>query len=104
MRNIWKGFFMNNEETATISQSNNTQSGATATPTETLHEYYWSNDDRPFEPVWVHFELTENAYPLVKDAPSSDLKLPKYDWKNGVWNDNLAESINDKVKDRKSVV
>lgn len=91
---------MNNEEnvqTTTVDQSTNTQAGAIATPTETLHEYYWSNEDRPFEPVWVHFELTENAYPLVKDAPNPELKSPKYDWKNGVWNDNLAESINDRL-------
>lgn len=64
------------------------------TTSDSLHEYYWSTDDRPFEPVWVRFEISDNSYPLVKDAPSVDMKSPKYDWRNGTWEDNLADSIN----------
>ena len=64
------------------------------TASDSLHEYYWSTDDKPFEPVWVRFEISNNSYPLVKDAPSADMKSPKYDWRNGTWEDNLADSIN----------
>lgn len=64
------------------------------TASDSLHEYYWSTDDRPFEPVWVRFEISDNSYPLVKDAPGADMKSPKYDWRNGTWEDNLADSIN----------
>uniref|UniRef100_UPI003F563961 hypothetical protein n=1 Tax=Lactobacillus acidophilus TaxID=1579 RepID=UPI003F563961 len=64
---------------------------------EILNEYFWSTDERPFEPVWVHFEINDNSYPLVKDAPDPSLKSPKYDWRNGIWNDNLADSLNTRM-------
>lgn len=77
------------------------------TESKTLHEYYWSTEDRPFEPVWVNFELATNAYPLVKDAPNPELKSPKYNWRYDAWNDNLADFINKKldktVKDNEKV-
>ena len=71
---------------------NNTEVKTTAS--DSLHEYFWSTDDRPFEPVWVRFEISNDSYPLVKDAPDASMKSPKYDWRNGVWQDNEEDSIN----------
>lgn len=90
-----------------MDETNNTQNtNAVATPadnketapaTPSLHKYYWSTDDKPFEPTWVPFEIQDNSYPLVKEAPSPDMKAPKYDWNHRVWNDNVEESVNQKV-------
>lgn len=71
---------------------NNTEVKTTAS--DSLHEYFWSTDDRPFEPVWVRFEISNDSYPLVKEAPDTSMKSPKYDWRNGVWQDNEEDSIN----------
>lgn len=78
------------DETQNTAVENNVKT----TASDSLHEYYWSTDDRPFEPVWVCFEISDNSYPLVKCAPDASMKSPKYDWRNGIWQDNLADSIN----------
>lgn len=62
-----------------------------------LHKYYWSTDDKPFAPTWVPFELAGDSYPLVVSAPDPTFKSPKYDWRNRIWVDNVAETVFDKV-------
>ena len=62
-----------------------------------LHKYYWSTDDKPFAPTWVPFELAGDSYPLVVSEPDPTFKSPKYDWRNRVWVDNVAETVFDKV-------
>lgn len=93
------------QPTTPASTDSNTQkeAEATATPTESLHEYYWSTDDKPFEPVFVKFEIDTNMYPLVKEKPEG-LKSPKYDWRNGHWVENLAESVGQQVNSVKEDV
>ena len=75
-----------------------TETTTTATVEQpSLHKYYWSTDDKPFEPTWVPFELAGDSYPLVVSEPDPTFKSPKYDWRNRVWVDNVAETVFDKV-------
>ncbi|MBD5429723.1 hypothetical protein [Lactobacillus sp.] len=69
----------------------------TAKPTNSLHQYYWSTDDMPFEPVWVPFELDHSLYPLVATAPDPSIKQGKFDWAKNIWVDVDNQSTGQKV-------
>lgn len=62
-----------------------------------MKQYYWSNDDTPFQTIMMPEELTENKYPIVVEAPDPSLKSPKYDWTKNQWIENDAQSQGERL-------
>lgn len=58
-----------------------------------FHTYYLSNDDHPCEEIITTLTFEgETYYPFIKEKPTN-LKSPKYDWKNMAWIENEATAI-----------
>lgn len=62
-----------------------------------MNNYYISNDDVACKPIYTTLELDHDSWPIVVTAPSTDLKEPKYDWKNHAWVENAAESQGQRI-------
>ncbi len=61
-------------------------------PVKGANVYYFSNDKYYCVPIITPYELP-NVYPITTDAPSKDLKNPKYDWGLMKWGEGDAKNL-----------
>lgn len=61
-------------------------------PVKGAHVYYFSNDKYYCVPIITPYELP-NVYPITTEAPSKDLKNPKYDWGLMKWGEGDAKNL-----------
>lgn len=61
-------------------------------PVKGANVYYFSNDKYYCVPIITPYELP-NVYPITTEAPSKDLKNPKYDWGLMKWGEGDAKNL-----------
>lgn len=65
-------------------------------PVKGANVYYFSNDKYYCVPIITPYELP-NVYPITTEAPSKDLKNPKYDWGLMKWGEGDAKNLQSQI-------